>query len=52
MSEWPQYEVRINGERSWHTDSEFSEYDAAHAVAGALLAGADKVTVTRGEDDG
>lgn len=43
----PSFEVTIDDDRSWHVTSEFAEYDATHAVAGALLAGADDVTVTR-----
>lgn len=43
----PTYEVRINDDRAWHVGSEFSEYDATHAVVGALLAGAEKVEITR-----
>lgn len=43
----PQFEVTVNGDRSWSTASEFGEYDATHAVAGALLAGAESVTVER-----
>ena len=38
-------EVRIDG-RPWHV-SYSGEYDAIHAVAGALIAGADEVVVER-----
>lgn len=41
----PQFEVTIDEDRSWTTASEFAEYDAVHAVAGALLAGAEKVEI-------
>lgn len=43
----PSFEVTVDGGRAWHVTSEFAEYDATHAVAGALLAGADEVTVSR-----
>lgn len=43
------FQVRVDGGRSWSTASEFGEYDAASAVAGALLAGADRVEVTRAD---
>lgn len=46
----PGFEVRVNGDRVWKVNSEFSEYDATHAVAGALLAGADTVEVKRIEE--
>lgn len=45
----PSFEVTVDDDRAWHVDSEFAEYDATHTVAGALLAGADSVTVTRTE---
>lgn len=49
----PQFEVSVGEDgRSWKTASEFAEYDATHAVAGALLAGAEKVTVEQIDDDG
>lgn len=39
--------VRIDG-TVWHPESdETAEYDAIHAVAGAVLAGADEVIVER-----
>ena len=46
----PQFEVTIDDDRSWRTSSEFAEYDATHAVAGALLAGADSVSVEKFEE--
>ena len=39
------FEVDIDG-ASWHVSSESAEYDAIHAVAGAVLAGAENVGVT------
>lgn len=48
----PGLQVVIDGQ-PWFTPSDYSAYDAAHAVAGALLGGADEVTVERvGESDG
>lgn len=47
----PQFKVTVDDDRSWRTSSEFAEYDATHAVAGALLAGADSVTVERVEEE-
>lgn len=44
-----QIEVLIDGE-PWHVGSDFADYDAIHAVAGALLAGADDVRIRRGGD--
>jgi hypothetical protein len=41
-------EVTIDG-RSWHVNSKYAEYDATHAVAGALLAGADEIEVSRND---
>lgn len=38
--------IRVDG-KLWSVASETSEYDAANAVAGALLAGADKIEVER-----
>lgn len=53
MPEEPQYKITIDDDRSWTTNSEFAEYDATHTVIGALLAGADAVSVERvREDDG
>lgn len=49
MSEEPQFEVTVDGDRSWETNSEFAEYDATHTVIGALLAGADSVEIERVE---
>lgn len=43
----PQFKITVNDDRSWTTNSEFGEYDATHAVVGALLAGADSVEVER-----
>lgn len=43
----PDFKVRVDDDRAWHVGSEFAEYDATHAVAGALLAGAEKVEVER-----
>ena len=45
------YEVTVDG-KSWYAVSPHSEYDAIHCVAGAILAGADEVTVERQEGDG
>ncbi|WP_042662540.1 hypothetical protein [Haloferax sp. ATB1] len=39
------YEVNVDGS-TWNAPSEYAVYDAIHAVAGALLAGADEVMVT------
>jgi hypothetical protein len=44
------YEVTVDG-KSWYSVSPHSEYDAIHCVAGAVLAGADEVTVERQEGD-
>lgn len=45
------YELTINDgdgtTAKWETASPEAEYDAIHAAAGALLAGAESVTVTR-----
>jgi len=41
-------EVTIDGE-TWFVTSDYARYDAAHAVAGALLAGAERVAVERHE---
>lgn len=38
-------------EKNWETISPQSEYDAIHAVAGAILAEADMVQVERQEDE-
>lgn len=46
----PSFTVEVDGE-PYHVTSEYAEYDATHAVAGALLAGADTVTVTRRDGD-
>ncbi|UIO98912.1 hypothetical protein Hbl1158_10235 [Halobaculum sp. CBA1158] len=43
-------ELHIDGS-GWRSNSEYAEYDAAHAVAGALLGGADEVLVERVEVD-
>jgi len=40
------YEVTIDG-KTWYSLSPYSEYDAIHCVAGAILAGADEVTIER-----
>lgn len=40
------YEVEVDGE-PWHVGSDAAAYDATHAVAGALLGGADRVVVER-----
>lgn len=45
-----QYEIRINEDRTWTTNSEFAEYDVTHCVVGALLAGAETVEITEVED--
>ncbi|QLG30146.1 hypothetical protein HUG10_21400 (plasmid) [Halorarum halophilum] len=45
----PQYEIRVDDDRSWTTNSEFAEYDATHFVAGALLGGAEHVTIRQVE---
>jgi hypothetical protein len=42
-------EIEIDG-KPWHCAYE-AEYDAAHAVAGALLAGAEEVVITREDGD-
>jgi len=44
------YEVTIDG-KTWYSVSPHSEYDAIHCVAGAILAGADEVTIERKESD-
>lgn len=44
------YEVSIDG-KSWYSLSPHSEYDTIHCVAGAILAGADEVTVERVDGD-
>lgn len=44
-----QIEITIDG-APWSVVSDYKEYDAIHAVAGALLAGADDVRIRRGGD--
>lgn len=46
-----QFTIRVDDDRSWSTNSEFGEYDATHAVIGALLAGADRVVIERDGSD-
>lgn len=48
----PQFTMRVDGDLTWETNSEFAEYDATHFVAGALLAGADEVVIQRQGGDG
>lgn len=45
-----QITVTVDG-MDWTTSGEFREYDAIHATAGALLAGADHVDIQRDEGD-
>lgn len=40
------FEVDVDGQ-PWHVGSDAAVYDATHAVAGALLGGADRVVVER-----
>lgn len=46
--ETPDYEVNVDGDR-WYSISPHSDYDAIHCVAGAILAGADEITIEKVE---
>ena len=47
------YHIRIGDDRvPWQTIGGGGTYDAIHTIAGALLAGADRVEVRRGEGEG
>ena len=50
MSERETFTVAVDGKQVWHTDGLGEEYDAIHAAAGALLAGADDVVIRRCND--
>lgn len=45
----PKFKVTIDGE-TWAVVSEQSEYDIIHAVAGAVLAGADRIEIINVQD--
>ena len=44
------FTLAVDGKQVWHTDGHGEEYDAIHAAAGALLAGADDVVIRRHND--
>lgn len=44
------HKVTVDG-KSWKATSSNSEYDAVHAAAGAILAGADRVRIEQIEQD-